>query len=236
MKKLTAIFLALSLLVISGCASREGLVPSESAQPPSSQSESEPVKPLQEQPAAGEESDTSEAEPQDDLEGFLKEAFETVAGGDKAAIDQYLDYNTLMGISEAGLSFSPEIYKAMLAGVKAELIKVQQVEDRASAQVRFTNISMGTVLEQYMRKAGEIAYNNALEDDPLSDEKLQVQFNKLFLDLIKEHTGTKATMAVELQMVKKDDKWRIQVDSPLRDAVLGGYVTASGKVGENAGI
>lgn len=229
MKQFFAILFALLLtLPLAGCETRAGRTSSapmpESETKPEPESESEP-EPEPEQPEENEL----------DIEGARQAAEEmltALATGNPDTIRRHIDYKNLLMLES---DESPdESLLAILKRLKFEVVEAQaSSEDSAAVTAELTNVNMEAIFADYLRRAAELEYNNAISDSPLPAEDMEAEYQKLFLEMI-GGAGTTSTTVI-IRMEQSGDGWRAQVSDALRDAATGGYFSARNRVGVNAG-
>lgn len=234
MKKVTAILLALFLLLgVTACRRRESLPEPE---PPSSESEAEPESEPEPLPEPESSSESEEESEPADTEGAQKAAEEMLAAlqtGSREEIQAHVDYKNLLQLeSDNG---ADENALAVLARLQYEIEDVTAREDTATVTARLTNINMAAVLPAFNKSAMDMEYNNAISDAPATDEEMAGRYRELFRQSMDDNAGDTLSRSVELRLIRNGDSWRVQVSEELREAATGNYFSAKKQAGQNAG-
>lgn len=225
------IFVVILSMAVSLCACK-----SRTGGRTEKQDESESAE-ISENPRVEENSTTSlppvsQSQPEEDrapyelAESFLKAA----KTGERAAIQSYVDYNTLFKLQEGQ---NPDwILQQMLLRMKYEIISRQTEDDSALVSVTFTNVDMGTVMPLYYQQAMALEFENALSDAPKDSAQLEKEYQRIFAGLISKHGESRIEKPADVELKKEDGNWQIKATSALGNAMLGGYIDAQGKFTE----
>jgi hypothetical protein len=157
----------------------------------------------------------------------VEEFLSAARRGNRAEIQGYADYDTLFGLQEGQ---NPEwILQQVLMRMRSEIVSVQAPEGGsgpARAEVKFTNIDMGTVLPEYYRECMELEYNNGLLDEPLTPEELNARYNEIFARVASANAENRVEKQASIELTRKGGAWEIEPAPELGDAMLGGYIGA----------
>jgi hypothetical protein len=166
-------------------------------------------------------------------EKVVSNALEALKKQDKEKMEEYFTYEELMNFSneeteDAEDNFNNEqIKKLIFAKLEYKIISSIEKGDKATVQIEITNIDMKVVMQQYFTEALQIAMSNAFAgDSAISDEELDKKLEQIFIDKMSKNDQTTKTTTVEIQLEKKDNKWKIQLDEKIQDAITGGMLTA----------
>lgn len=169
-------------------------------------------------------------------EKVVSNALEALKKQDQEKMKEYFTYEELMNFSneekkeieESDDSFdSEQIKKLIFAKLEYKILSSTEKGDKATVEIEITNIDMKVVMQQYLAEAFQIAMSNAFdEDSAISDEEIDKKLEQIFIDKMSKNDQTTKTTTVEIQLEKKDNKWQIQLDEKIQDAITGGMLTA----------
>lgn len=182
-----------------------------------------------------EEKDESESEEEPDpdtVKAEVESVFSALKSGDREAIQKRLDYTNLMQLEHLGQSDDNAL--AILTRMQYSVTDAEVGKDVATVVVEVSNIDAGQLLAGYLKEARDMQYNNALAEQPLTEEEMEGKYVELFRQLIDSSPASRGR-TIEVKMLKSGDSWQPQVNDDFRDAVLGGYADAVKEMGQNAG-
>lgn len=179
---------------------------------------------------------SSESEPEIDPEPEKKVRAMLAAAetGERAEIQNFIDYDTLMGIQSD--QSSDEHFKQVLKNMKWQIVSVDVKEAAATVCAKISNIDMSVILPEYFNQATKLEYDNAFEEEPVSASALEAQYNKLFTNLIAQHQSGVIEKIVDIELKKSGGVWKISSTEDLSNAMLGGYISAKKRLGESAQV
>lgn len=233
MKKVVAVLMIILLTLpwFNACQRRES--PGEeggqrSGEPPAVMGPSYEERLSEPEPESSDEEDEVDAE---GAESAARGLFDALKTGNPDIIREHIDYKNLLQLQD---DQSDGNLLALLPYLQYEIIEVSAQKQTAIVQVRVSNVDMHAVMPEFLRKAMEMEYNNALEENPLSTEAMDEEYRKLFGQLLEQNAANRKETAVDVQLLFSGDQWRAQSDETLRTAVSGDYWGASKQVQENA--
>lgn len=233
-KKLSAALLAV-LLVLSfgGCKSkneepdnkpkgaRENVIVSENPR-----TEENRLKPAESE--SSEEEESSEPE-KDTVPDEMSSAFlAAVKSGVRENIQQFTDYNTMFKLAEG--QGADWLLRQVLLRLDYEVIAVNTEETKSTATVKLSNLDMTTVLPLYFEQAGAVLYENNSERLGKTQEELDAEYRKIFVDLLTQYDNTRFDKIVEISLEKTGDEWKLQVGPEFGNLALGGFLDAQDKM------
>lgn len=119
-----------------------------------------------------------------------------------------------------------DVADLLLSKLSYEILSVQEDEDKATAEVKISNVDMDAVLEKALTGYLAEALDKAMSEDgkEISDE----EYGKMFLAHIsKEIQRDDVKMVsntVEVQMSYVGNQWEIEPSADFYDAILGGML------------
>lgn len=229
MKRLLALALIISLSAgMCACKSRTGASSSKQEQKGVRENVVVSENPrIQDDSVPSEPESSSEPEPEDepdDVKAAAEAFMEAVKTGSRDKIQPYVDYNTLLRITQE--QSAEWQFSLILPLMEWEILSAEIDGDEAAVSAKITNVDMGVVLPLWLDSVALLVYDNALLDDPLDDDELDAAGRDKFAGLLKEHAGGRIEKLIDIRMTKDGDRWKPQPDNELGDAVLGRYFTA----------
>lgn len=169
-------------------------------------------------------------------EKVVSNALDALKKQDQEKMEEYFTYEELMNFSdeekkeieESDDSFNSEqIKKLIFAKLEYKILSTTEKGDKATVEAEITNIDMKAVMQQYFSEVLDISMSNALAgDSAISDEEIDEKLEQIFIEKMTKNDQATKTTTVEIQLVKKDNKWKIQLDEKIQDAITGGMLTA----------
>lgn len=233
MKKLLALCAAVLLIAGLAACERRDKRPEPDPAEPEPEATTAATEPETETAAPTEVEEESEEE-EPDAEGAEQAVHDLMAAlqsGSRERIESHIDYKNMLQLREGQ---SDANFRQVLRRVCYEILDVDAGAKVARVETRISNIDLKGIMPQYFQKAGELEYNNALSEAPLSDEELEAEYERLFVELLDAAGDSTLSSTVTIQVLRTDGDWRVQSDETLRTAVTGDFWNASANVGENA--
>jgi hypothetical protein len=158
---------------------------------------------------------------------------EAVKTYNKEALSKYLDYNKLLNINESGNDSEGEEYiKNIFKNMEYKITSSKENGDTAVVSAEITNVDMSNVLTLYVQEAMSIAMAQAFSEEAQTEEEMKEQMNQLLVNIIEENKATTATNNVDINLIKVDKQWKVEIDENLQNALMGNMLTASNMFGE----
>lgn len=156
------------------------------------------------------------AKPATAIDNFVK----ALNDGDFAKAKEYSSDDTMdiLGVDEEAEDL--EMVKLYYKNIEVKVNSVTKSKNTAVATVEITNKDLGKVLNNYMKKAQELALakiQNKASDSDMENELLEYFKAQFESDEIETITTT-----VDVVINKVDGKWKVVVDDALRNALLPG--------------
>lgn len=119
-----------------------------------------------------------------------------------------------------------DVADLLLSKLSYEILSVQEDEDKATAEVKITNVDMDAVLEKALAGYLAEALDKAMSED--GKDRSDEEYGKMFLAHIsKEIQRDDVKMVsdtVEVQMSYVGNQWEIEPSADFYDAILGGML------------
>lgn len=177
-----------------------------------SSSEAEPSEP---------EKDTVPEEMTDSFLGAIK-------SGVRENIQAFTDYNILFNLTEG--QGADWLLRQVLLRLNYEIISSNVEEDKAAVTVKISNLDMSLVLPLYFEQAMAISFENASERLGKTQEELDAEYRKIFVDLLTQYENTRIDRLTDIELEKVAGEWKIKTAPELGNAVLGGFLEAQDRV------
>lgn len=230
---LTLLLIALLVLGLAACERRE-------RQPEHSQSETEaatddaPPEPAEKATTETAAATEDEEETEPDIEGAeqaVRDFMAALQSGSREQIEAHIDYKNMLQLQEGQ---SDDNFREVLRRVRFEIVEASAGKSVANVETRIANIDLHKVMPGYFTRAGELEYNNALSESPLSPEELDAEIRRLFVAMLDENSENTIQNTVNIQLINTAGRWQVQSDEALRTAVAGDFWNASRNLGEAA--
>lgn len=151
-------------------------------------------------------------------------AFETV---NLEQINTYLNTDELSSLELlTDDSKSEEVFKLMFSKLSHNIISVEEADENTIVvKTEITTIDMGLVFQEWMQESIKMAFDGAFSGESLSEDEYNKKVEEQLLEILKKEDRQTVTNTVDIKYVKTDNKWNIQVDDKLTDALLGGLIS-----------
>ena len=118
-----------------------------------------------------------------------------------------------------------EMVKLYYKKINIKINKVTKAKDTAVINVEISNKDLGKILNNYMNKAKELALENL--NKKVTTKDMENQLLQYFKSQFEAEGIENVTTTVDVVLNKVDGKWKVVVDSNLRNAFLPGLYSLS---------
>ena len=118
-----------------------------------------------------------------------------------------------------------EMVKLYYKNIDIKVNKVTKAKDTAVINVEISNKDLGKILNNYMNKAKELALENL--NKKVTTKDMENQLLQYFKSQFEAEGIENVTTTVDVVLNKVDGKWKVVVDSNLRNAFLPGLYSLS---------
>ena len=118
-----------------------------------------------------------------------------------------------------------EMVKLYYKNIDIKINKVTKSKDTAVINVEISNKDLGKILNNYMNKAKELALENL--NKKVTTKDMENQLLQYFKSQFEAEGIENVTTTVDVVLNKVDGKWKVVVDSNLRNAFLPGLYSLS---------
>ena len=114
----------------------------------------------------------------------------------------------------------------MFSKLSHNIISVEEADENTIVvKTEITTIDMGLVFQEWMQESIKMAFDGAFSGESLSEDEYNKKVEEQLLEILKKEDRQTVTNTVDIKYVKTDNKWNIQVDDKLTDALLGGLIS-----------
>lgn len=161
-------------------------------------------------------------------EAVLEKAIKALIAFDEEKIVEYFG-GELSGVVDSTDPTSNAIIGEMYKNLTCTVKNVAEDGDTAVITAEITNTDFTTVMGLYMGKVIQYAFTYAFlpADQQPTEEEQNQKMAELFSESVKDESVGKVTKTVDINMVYADEKWTINADSALQEALTGGLSTVS---------
>ena len=118
-----------------------------------------------------------------------------------------------------------EMVKLYYKNIDIKINKVTKAKDTAVINVEISNKDLGKILNNYMNKAKELALENL--NKKVTTKDMENQLLQYFKSQFEAEGIETVTTTVDVVLNKVDGKWKVVVDSNLRNSFLPGLYSLS---------
>ena len=118
-----------------------------------------------------------------------------------------------------------EMVKLYYKNIDIKINKVTKAKDTAVINVEISNKDLGKILNNYMNKAKELALENL--NKKVTTKDMENQLLQYFKSQFEAEGIENVKTTVDVVLNKVDGKWKVVVDSNLRNAFLPGLYSLS---------
>jgi len=94
--------------------------------------------------------------------------------------------------------------------------------DTATVTADITNINFSIVMQEFMTQAMGIAMDNALSEDPMSQEEMDSMVEDLLIEILQSEDIETVTNTTEISLEKINGKWKINYNEEIQNAIFFG--------------
>lgn len=154
--------------------------------------------------------------PADSVTGLV----ECLKNGDFQGANVYVNGDNTEALGIDSETEDIEMIKLFFSNLNLNIVEVTKDKDQAIVKAEITNKDLNTIMQNYMKKALELAMSSINTSTTTEDMETQL------LDYFKsQFTSTEienVTTSVDIVLTKVDKEWKVVIDEALRDALLPG--------------
>lgn len=154
--------------------------------------------------------------PADSVTGLV----ECLKNGDFQGANVYVNGDNTEALGIDSETEDIEMIKLFFSNLNLNIVEVTKDKDQAIVKAEITNKDLNTIMQNYMKKALELAMSSIKTSTTTEDMETQL------LDYFKsQFTSTEienVTTSVDIVLTKVDKEWKVVIDEALRDALLPG--------------
>lgn len=166
-------------------------------------------------------------------EQAVTNAFDAIKNIDGETASKYFNYDELLNAGETGEEAtdaesdaeSKEMAELILKHFDYKIVSSSKDGDSATVKAEITNVDMKSVLANFISQAFILAFSG------LDEATMDQQMNDKFKELINSEDNKTVTETVDINLVKKEDGWKIDMSDDLEDSIFGGMISAAEDMG-----
>lgn len=129
-----------------------------------------------------------------------------------------------------------EMMKNMFKKLEYTIKSSEKVDSKTvNVVVEITTVDMSTVLSDYLQKAMQWAFSNALADPQPTEEETEKKMTELFNECLAAEDLKTVTQEITIKVVKDGTAWKLDADENFVNAATGNLMEAAEKLSENLG-
>ena len=154
--------------------------------------------------------------PADSVTGLV----ECLKNGDFQGANVYVNGDNTEALGIDSETEDIEMIKLFFTNLNLNIVEVTKDKDQAIVKAEITNKDLNTIMQNYMKKALELAMSSI--NTSSTTEDMETQLQEYFKSQFTSTEIENVTTSVDIVLTKVDKEWKIVIDEALRDALLPG--------------
>lgn len=158
----------------------------------------------------------TEKKPADSVKNFV----ESLKNGDFELARTYTSDDTMDALEIDTDAENLEMMKLYFKNLNVNILEITKSKEQSIVKIEVTNKNLGTILQNYIQKALELAMANI--DSGKTTENMEAELMEFFKSQFDSGDIDSVTTTVDVILNNVDGKWKVVIDEILRDALLPG--------------
>lgn len=154
--------------------------------------------------------------PADSVTGLV----ECLKDGDFQGANVYVNGDNTEALGIDSETEDIEMIKLFFSNLNLNIVEVTKDKDQAIVKAEITNKDLNTIMQNYMKKALELAMSSI--NTSSTTEDMETQLQEYFKSQFTSTEIENVTTSVDIVLTKVDKEWKVVIDEALRDALLPG--------------
>ena len=154
--------------------------------------------------------------PADSVTGLV----ECLKNGDFQGANVYVNGDNTEALGIDSETEDIEMIKLFFSNLNLNIVEVTKDKDQAIVKAEITNTDLNTIMQNYMKKALELAMSSI--NTSSTTEDMETQLQEYFKSQFTSTEIENVTTSVDIVLTKVDKEWKVVIDEALRDALLPG--------------
>lgn len=154
--------------------------------------------------------------PADSVTGLV----ECLKNGDFQGANVYVNGDNTEALGIDSETEDIEMIKLFFTNLNLNIVEVTKDKDQAIVKAEITNKDLNTIMQNYMKKALELAMSSI--NTSSTTEDMETQLQEYFKSQFTSTEIENVTTSVDIVLTKVDKEWKVVIDEALRDALLPG--------------
>lgn len=154
--------------------------------------------------------------PADSVTGLV----ECLKDGDFQGANVYVNGDNTEALGIDSETEDIEMIKLFFTNLNLNIVEVTKDKDQAIVKAEITNKDLNTIMQNYMKKALELAMSSI--NTSSTTEDMETQLQEYFKSQFTSTEIENVTTSVDIVLTKVDKEWKVVIDEALRDALLPG--------------
>ena len=165
----------------------------------------------------------------------VKIAFDGLLLRDKDTVDKYFDYHTVVDYDENSDVSRSRYYEVVLKDLSYTIKESQEDGGRATVTVDITNRDLEAAYDQFVVQSYELVLKEAYKTDgtKMNDEELKAAMDEQLLKVLENADVPMRTTTVVLDLIRNENRWFIDINETVKNAMYGGLLDAIAKADKN---
>lgn len=158
---------------------------------------------------------------EESAEQAVKNTLDAVKSSNIKKASKYINFKELINVGEMNNDESNKMTKLILKNLDYKIISSTENVETATVTTEITNVDMSNILADYMQQAFALAFSG-LDEKQLSKKSMEI-----FAELLNNKDNKTVTTIVDIQLVKKEEGWKVDLSKDLINAIMGGMISAT---------
>lgn len=161
-------------------------------------------------------------------EQAVNNALTAVKKSDEDTIEKYFGEDDLLDSEDVDddiedIIDTDESSKLLFEKLSFDVLSSEIDGDRAVVETEITNIDLQSIFIEYLEESFDIIMARAFDAEAdEDDEELEEELEQLFINLLSDEDNELLTSTVDINLLKDENGWKIDLDDDLLDAIFGG--------------
>ena len=161
-------------------------------------------------------------------ESTVRKMFSAFQKLDFEGAQSYIDVDELASAEDDDPEQNKMFMKVLFDKLEYKIISSEKIDDNTvMVKAAITNLDMKPVMGEYFKAALEYAFSHLFADPQPTEEEQNAEMEKIFAECVENAETEKVTNEVDIKVVKTEDGWKVESDTKLANAMLGGLLDAA---------
>jgi len=163
--------------------------------------------------------------PEQQAEKAVDSCFTALKSGDTQTATSYMKDSNITDTDDDSedAAINETMTKAVFGKLEYKILSSQKMDDSTvTVKVEITNVDMKPVFTEFFTQALQYALENAFADPQPTEEEMDQKMTEIFDTCLSKEGLATVTKEVDVKVIMDGEKWIIDSDEGLANALLGG--------------